>query len=104
MVREFSYRGEKFRATVHGKPGKEEIFLIHMLEDDEEGPEISLDRFEDADNDPTESLDTSLAALANKLIHEQNLQCSDPEQGFAWIEAPTGVNVHNGIQDHHAAV
>ena len=102
MVREFSYRGETFRATVHGRPGIEELFLIHML-DDEEGPEISLDRFEDPNNDPNQSLDSKLADLADQLLREQNAAPADPTAAFAWAADPTmATRVHNGIQ-HHAA-
>lgn len=68
MVREFLYGGDRYRATVHGKPGKEEIFIVQMLEDDEEGPEISLDRFEHAGNDPTASLESVLAYMVDTLI------------------------------------
>ena len=101
MVREFLYRGETFRATVHGRPGKEEIFLIHMV-DDEEGPEISLDRFEDADNDPAQSLENGLAALADKLMTEQGLVPNAPDAAFAWVEPKlVGVRVHNGVQNLH---
>lgn len=102
MVREFSFRGEIFRATVHGRAGKEEIFLIHM-EDGEEGPEISLDRFEDPDNDPTQSLECGLAALADKLMTEQSIVPSDADATFAWVEPRgTGARVHSGIQHEHA--
>lgn len=100
MVGEFWYRGERFRATVHGRPGKEEIFLIYMLEDDEEGPEISLDRFEDADNDPNQSLEGCLAKLADKLLKEQELVPSAPDAEFCWAEAKAGVKVHSGVQAH----
>lgn len=102
MVREFSYRGEIFRATVHGKPGKEEIFLIHMA-DGEEGPEISLDRFEDPDNDPSQSLETSLAVLADKLFQEQDIVPADSSAAFAWVEPKTAIRVHSGVQDHAPA-
>jgi hypothetical protein len=103
MVREFSYRGEVFRATVHGRPGKEEIFLIHMTEDDEEGPEISLDRFEDPGNDPTQSLESGLAALADKLFTEQGMVPADGNAPFAWAEAKGSARVHNGVQHHDHA-
>lgn len=100
MVREFSYRGETFRATVHGRPGIEELFLIHM-EDGDEGPEISLDRFEDPNNDPNQSLDNKLADLADQLIQEQGISPSAPDAEFVWAMAPTaGARVHNGIQHH----
>jgi hypothetical protein len=100
MVREFSYRGETFRATVHGRPGIEELFLIHMI-DGEEGPEISLDRFEDPNNDPAQSLESKLADLADQLMQEHGLAPMDPDAGFAWAEPKTGVKVHSGVQ-HHA--
>lgn len=98
MVRRYNYRGETFTATVHGKPGKEEIFIVMMLEDDEEGPEISIDRFEDADNDPEMGLEDAIVKLTDKLIAEQSLDMADPAAGFAWIEARIHANVHNGIQ------
>ncbi len=103
MVREFSYRGETFRATVHGKPGKEEMFLILMTEDGEEGPEISLDRFEDPGNDPSQSLEDSLAAQADKLFAEQRLEPADAGAPFAWAEARGSSRVHDGIQHHDYA-
>ncbi|BBA37369.1 uncharacterized protein sS8_5452 [Methylocaldum marinum] len=99
MVREFSYRGEIFRATVHGRPGIEELFLIHMV-DDEEGPEISLDRFEDPNNDPAQSLEDKLADLADELMQEHAVEPADPNAAFAWNEPKTGVNVHSGVQHH----
>jgi hypothetical protein len=102
MVREFSYRGEIFRATVHGRPGKEEIFLIHMT-DDEEGPEISLDRFEDPDNDPAQSLEDGLATLADKLIAEQGIVPAAGDAPFAWAESKGSVRVHSGVQHHEHA-
>ena len=102
MVREFSYRGETFRATVHGRPGIEELFLIHMI-DDEEGPEISLDRFEDPNNDPNQSLDAKLADLADQLLREQGMTPQAPA-AFTWSADPlSGARVHNGIQHHHQA-
>jgi hypothetical protein len=99
MVREFAYRGEIFRATVHGRTGKEEIFLIHMV-DGEEGPEISIDRFEDADNDPNEGLEQGLIRLADKLFSEQGIVPSDADAPFAWIEAQPRAQVHSGVQAH----
>lgn len=96
MVHKFSYRGEIFRATVHGLPGKEEIFVIYMLDDNEEGPEISLDRFEDHANDPNQPLDEVLVMLVDKLFKEQDLIPSAPDEAFAWIESKTNVRVHGG--------
>lgn len=101
MVREFLYRGETFRATVHGRPGIEELFLIHMV-DGEEGPEISLDRFEDPANDPAQPLDHKLADLADQLMQEQAISPAEPEAVFSWMDNPAMASkVHDGIQ-HHA--
>lgn len=98
MVHEFLYGGGRYRATVHGKPGKEEIFIVQMLEDDEEGPEISLDRFEHAGNDPTASLETVLASMVDTLIQEQGVSKAVPEQAFSWVESQGAVKVHSGVQ------
>jgi len=98
MVRRFTYRGETFTATVHGKPGKEEIFIVQLLDDGDEGPEISIDRFEDADNDPQMGLEDAIVKLTNKLIAEQSLDMSEPSLGFSWIEAKVMARVHDGIQ------
>lgn len=101
MVREFNYRGETFRATVHGRPGIEELFLI-LMQDDEEGPEISLDRFEDPNNDPNQALDAKLSDLADQLLNEQAIQPAQPNGAFEWAAPPTtGARVHNGVQHHH---
>lgn len=85
MIREFNYRGERFRIVAHGHPGKEEIFLTHM-EDGDEGEGLSLDRLTDAGNDPAESLETCLARLADQTMEEWNITPSDPGRGFAWDE------------------
>ena len=98
MVREFLYGGGRYRTTVHGKPGKEEIFIVQMLEDDDEGPEISLDRFEDPGNDPTASLECVLASMVDTLLQEQGLAQAIPVQPFSWVEARTTVKVHSGVQ------
>ena len=98
MVRGFSYRGETFRATVHGRPGKEEIFIVHINEDDEEGAEISLDRFEDPKNDPAQALDLKLVELVDQLMVEVSMQPSDPNGAFTWLEANTDTKVHSGVQ------
>lgn len=98
MVREFSYRGETFRATVHGRPGIEELFLI-LMQDDEEGPEISLDRFEDPRNDPTQRLDAKLVDLADQLLQEQSIRPASPDAGFLWAPpAQSSARVHDGVQ------
>lgn len=54
-------------ATVHGCTGIEEISLIHTPDDGEEEPEIALDGFEDAENDPSQALQNGLAMLAIQL-------------------------------------
>lgn len=98
MVREFLYGGDRFRATVHGRPGKEEIFIVQVLEDDEEGPEISLDRFEDESNNPEDSLETVLAKMVDRMRREQNLTASQPGAAFAWSEGKVLAKVHSGVQ------
>ena len=98
MVREFLYGGGRYRATVHGKPGKEEIFIVQMLEDDEEGPEISLDRFEHPDNDPDASLESVLASMVDTLLQEQGLDQATADQAFSWVDMQTAVKVHSGVQ------
>jgi len=100
MVREFRYGGDRFRATVHGRPGKEEIFIVQVLDDDEEGAEISLDRFEDADNNPDDSLEAVLAKMVDRMRVEHQLQAATPEQAFAWQEGRVLARVHNGVQHH----
>jgi hypothetical protein len=100
MVREFFYLGDRYRATVHGRPGKEEIFIVQVLEDDEEGPEISIDRFEDAENDPQASLESVLAKLVDKLVKDQLVQPSDRTATFAWSNAEGATRVHSGLQHH----
>ncbi len=96
MVREFLYGGGRYRATVHGKPGKEEIFIVQMLEDDEEGPEISLDRFEHPENDPNASLEIVLASMVDTLMQEQGM--SSDSVPFSWVDAKVAVKVHSGVQ------
>ena len=98
MVRGFSYRGEQFRATVHGRPGKEEIFIVHITSDNEEGAEISLDRFENSANDPNEPLDRTLITLVEQLIQEQDMATANPSAGFAWYDEGIVKQVHSGMQ------
>jgi hypothetical protein len=98
MVRGFLYQGEQFRATVHGRPGKEEIFIVHITDDNEEGAEISLDRFEDAGNDPNDSLDSVLVSLVDKLIKEQSIAPANPSAGFTWRDERVVKQVHSGLQ------
>ncbi len=98
MVREFFYGGDRFRATVHGRPGKEEIFIVQVLEDDEEGSEISLDRFEDAGNDPEAPLETVLVKLVDQLRVEQGADATEAAAPFAWSEGRVLKRVHSGVQ------
>ena len=98
MVREFLYGGGRYRATVHGKPGKEEIFIVQMLEDDEEGSEISLDRFEHAGNDPAASLESVLASMVDTLMQEQGAGEAASAQPFSWVDTKAAVRVHSGVQ------
>ena len=46
MIREFQYRRETFRVNAHGIAGHEEVFIIHLV-DDEDLHEISIDRMTD---------------------------------------------------------
>jgi len=98
MVREFHYGGDRFRATVHGRPGKEEIFIVQVLEDGEEGAEISLDRFEDVGNNPDDSLELVLAKMVDHLRVEQGQGASQVGQPFAWSEGKVLARVHSGVQ------
>jgi len=97
MVREFFYGGDRFRATLHGHAGKEEVFIVQMLEDDEEGPEISLDRFEDPANDPSASIESVLTMLVDRMRQEQDLSAASAE-GFNWSEGRVLARVHSGVQ------
>jgi len=98
MVREFFYGGDRFRATVHGRPGKEEIFIVQVLEDDEEGAEISLDRFEDPGNDPDAPLESVLTMLVDRMRGEQGLPATPVGEAFRWSEGRVLARVHSGIQ------
>jgi DNA-directed RNA polymerase specialized sigma24 family protein len=100
MVREFFYGGDRFRATVHGRPGKEEVFIVQVLEDDEEGSEISLDRFEDAGNDPEAPLESVLVMLVDRMRVEHGLTAAQAGAAFAWSESKVRARVHNGLQHH----
>lgn len=98
MVREFRYGGDRFRATIHGRPGKEEIFIVQVLEDDEEGAEISLDRFEDADNNPEDTIEAVLVKMVDRMRREQDLTASTAGEAFAWQEGRVLARVHSGVQ------
>jgi hypothetical protein len=98
MVREFFYGGDRFRATVHGRQGKEEIFIVQVLEDDEEGNEISIDRFEDAGNDPEAPLESVLTMLVDRMRGEFDLKPQTPGAAFNWSEGRVLARVHSGVQ------
>jgi len=97
MVREFEYKGETFRVTAHGLPGREEIFIVH-IEDDEEGGEISIDRMTE-ENDKSASLEKICIMLCDKLIPEREIDVQDPNGPFAWRQGKVLFDVHNGVQD-----
>jgi hypothetical protein len=98
MVREFSYKGETFRVTAHGIHGHEEIFIVHILDDEELG-ETSIDRMTE-ENDTSAPLEAICVMLCDRLISEQGVRCQDPAAGFAWREGKIVFDVHDGLQDH----
>jgi hypothetical protein len=98
MVREFTYEGETFRVTAHGIHGHEEIFIVHIL-GDEEGGEVSIDRMTE-ENDTSAPLEVICAMLCDRLISEQRIECQDPGAGFAWRQGKVVFDVHDGLQDH----
>jgi hypothetical protein len=98
MVREFFYGGDRFRATVHGRQGKEEIFIVQVLEDDEEGSEISLDRFEDAANNPEAPIEEVLVMLVDRMRVEHGLSAAQADGAFTWSEGKVRARVHSGVQ------
>jgi hypothetical protein len=100
MVREFGYKGETFRTTVHGIHGHEEIFILHMV-DGEEGGEISIDRMTE-ENDTSAPLEAICVMLCDRLISEQRIACQDPSAGFAWREGNIVFDVHDGLQERQS--
>lgn len=84
MIREFQYKGETFRVNAHGIPGHEEVFIIHMVDGEEEG-EISIDRMTE-ENDTSAPIDAICVMLCDQLIVEQDLAVSDPQGAFQWVE------------------
>lgn len=95
MVREFEYMGEIFRATWHGIAGHEEVFILHIDKNDEEGGEASIDRMTE-ENDTRAPLEDILVMLCERLIPE--IDGHDPTIPFSWREGKTVFNVHNGLQ------
>lgn len=84
MIREFRYKGEIFRVNAHGAHGHEEVFIIHLVDDEEVG-EISIDRMTE-ENDRNASIDAICIMLCDKLIAEQQIDCAEPAAGFVWVE------------------
>lgn len=97
MVREFEYKGETFRATVHGIAGHEEIFIVHIEEDGMEGDEISIDRMTEQ-NDTSAPLEEVIVMLCDRLIPERGIEVQDPAGPFAWRQGKVVFDVHDGIQ------
>lgn len=87
MIREFQYRGETFRVNAHGVAGHEEVFIIHLVDGQEEG-EISIDRMTE-ENDTSAPIEDICVMLCDRLIAENSVDCADPNGGFAWVEAKT---------------
>ncbi|MGD9544906.1 MAG: hypothetical protein AB7F41_00375 [Methylocystis sp.] len=84
MIREFRYKGETFRVNAHGAAGHEEVFIIHLVDDEEMG-EISIDRMTE-ENDRSAPIDAICVMLCDKLIIEQDIACADPAGAFVWVE------------------
>ncbi len=84
MIREFQYRGETFRVNAHGVAGHEEVFIIHLVDGEEMG-EISIDRMTE-ENDTSAPLERICVLLCDRLIAENDVDCTAPEAGFAWVE------------------
>jgi hypothetical protein len=99
MVREFQYRGETFRVNAHGIAGHEEVFIIYLVDGEEEA-ETSIDRMTE-ENDKSAPLEDICVMLCDRLIGEQGIVCAAPESGFTWVEGKILAEVHNGIQDRH---
>jgi hypothetical protein len=98
MIREFRYKGETFRVNAHGSPGHEEVFIIHLVEDEEMG-EISIDRMTE-ENDRDAPIDAICIMLCDKLIVEQDIACADPDGAFVWVE---GKRIRDVLPSNEAA-
>jgi hypothetical protein len=70
--------------NAHGAPGHEEVFIIHLVDDEEMG-EISIDRMTE-ENDRGAPIDAICVMLCDKLIAEQGIVCAAPDGAFAWVE------------------
>lgn len=84
MIQEFQYKGETFRVNAHGVAGHEEVFIMHLVDGEEMG-EISIDRMTE-ENDTSAPIEAICVMLCDKLIIEQEIDCADPDAGFAWVE------------------
>lgn len=84
MIQEFHYKGETFRVNAHGVHGHEEVFIIHLVDGEEMG-EISIDRMTE-ENDTSAPIDAICVMLCDKLIAEQEIEVTDPEGAFQWVE------------------
>ncbi|MBG0792591.1 hypothetical protein IYY11_03965 [Methylocystis sp. H62] len=98
MIREFRYKGETFRVNAHGSPGHEEVFIIHLVEDEEMG-EISIDRMTE-ENDRDAPIDAICIMLCDKLIVEQDIACADAAGAFVWVE---GKRIRDVLPSNEAA-
>ena len=84
MIREFKYKGETFRVNAHGVAGSEEVFIIHLVDDEEMG-EISIDRMTE-ENDRSAPMDVICVMLCDQLIEAEHIDCAEPTGGFVWAE------------------
>ncbi len=84
MIREFKYKGETFRVNAHGVAGSEEVFIIHLVDDEEMG-EISIDRMTE-ENDRSAPMDVICVMLCDQLIEAEHIDCAEPTDGFVWAE------------------
>jgi hypothetical protein len=87
MIREFRYRGETFRVNAHGIAGHEEVFIMHLVDGEEEG-EISIDRMTE-ENDTSAPISAICEMLCDKLIIENSIDVADPNGAFEWVDAET---------------
>lgn len=101
MIREFQYRGETFRVNAHGVAGHEEVFIIHLVDGEEEG-EISIDRMTE-ENDTSAPIEDICVMLCDRLIVENSIDVAEPEGGFAWVEGKVLKQVLPSRSDEAAA-
>jgi hypothetical protein len=98
MVREFGYRGETWRVAAHGIRGREEVFIVHIVEDGRQGFETSIDRMTEP-NDPDATLQDVIVMLCDRLIADRGMSVSDPGEPFVWRQAAdTRHEIHDGVR------